>query len=284
MISYAQNHEDVLLNRIFRSQRSGFYIDVGAGHPCWDSVTRHFYDLGWQGINIEPRSGTFVELVRQRPRDLNLNVCVSEQAGSATFYEVDVRAVNRKRGDAGGLSTLDPSLAGQHRVRSDIHEYQVEVTTLTAICEAHAPSEISFVKIDVEGHEGQVIRSLDWRRFRPRVAVVEATEPCSTRPSHQAWEPVLLDANYRYATFDGLNRYYVRAEDEPLLEHFQTPVNVLDEYVPYEVVRLRRELSGPAHAAVRWTRSLAGRCCDLLRWPIGSRIARPRNPLAQAGG
>ena len=49
MISYAQNHEDVLLNRCFGSQASGFYIDVGAWEPVLHSVTHHFYEQGWHG-------------------------------------------------------------------------------------------------------------------------------------------------------------------------------------------------------------------------------------------
>ena len=54
MISYAQNQEDVLLRREFPDCTNGFYIDVGANDPVWDSVTKHFYDRGWHGINIEP--------------------------------------------------------------------------------------------------------------------------------------------------------------------------------------------------------------------------------------
>ena len=54
MVSYAQNHEDVLLRRVFPDEPNGFYIDVGANDPVRDSVTKHFYDRGWHGINIEP--------------------------------------------------------------------------------------------------------------------------------------------------------------------------------------------------------------------------------------
>jgi hypothetical protein len=43
MISYAQNHEDVLLERCFGTQQSGFYVDVGAWEPVLHSVTQHFY-------------------------------------------------------------------------------------------------------------------------------------------------------------------------------------------------------------------------------------------------
>ena len=53
-ISYAQNFEDVLLNRVFRDRLDGSYIDIGALHPTIDSVTKAFYDRGWSGINIEP--------------------------------------------------------------------------------------------------------------------------------------------------------------------------------------------------------------------------------------
>ncbi|MFN9402212.1 MAG: FkbM family methyltransferase, partial [Dolichospermum sp.] len=35
-ISYAQNFEDVLLNRLFKNKTRGFYIDVGALHPTFD--------------------------------------------------------------------------------------------------------------------------------------------------------------------------------------------------------------------------------------------------------
>ena len=47
-VSYAQNFEDVILNRIFKDKESGFYIDVGAHHPIYDSVTKAFYERGWQ--------------------------------------------------------------------------------------------------------------------------------------------------------------------------------------------------------------------------------------------
>ncbi|MBO9627365.1 MAG: hypothetical protein J7484_13455, partial [Microbacterium sp.] len=53
-LSYAQNREDVLLHRVFRGIENGRYIDIGAGHPRLDSVTKSLYELGWSGINIEP--------------------------------------------------------------------------------------------------------------------------------------------------------------------------------------------------------------------------------------
>src|SRR5262245_21135095 len=88
MISYAQNGEDVLLERLFRDVPVGTYIDVGANDPVDFSVTKHFYDRGWRGINIEPGPQAFARLCAQRPRDLNLNLGLAEVEGAACFYEL----------------------------------------------------------------------------------------------------------------------------------------------------------------------------------------------------
>ena len=53
MISYAQNAEDVVLARVFAGRNTGRYVDVGACDPVRDSVTKHFYDHRWRGINVE---------------------------------------------------------------------------------------------------------------------------------------------------------------------------------------------------------------------------------------
>lgn len=50
MVSYAQDAEDVLLQRAFPWKHRGFYIDAGASDPVHFSVTKHFYDWGWPGL------------------------------------------------------------------------------------------------------------------------------------------------------------------------------------------------------------------------------------------
>ena len=88
MISYAQNFEDVILARLFEGVRDGFYVDIGAAHPTELSVTRHFYDLGWSGINVEPIASHHALFERDRPRDVNVNAAAGAAPGEATFYEV----------------------------------------------------------------------------------------------------------------------------------------------------------------------------------------------------
>ncbi len=87
------------------------------------------------------------------------------------------------------------------------------VTTLAKLCAEHAPPVIDVLKIDVEGHEAEVLGGADFARWRPRVILVEAIEPLSMADSSQRFEPMLLGEGYRFAFFDNLNRWYVAEEE-----------------------------------------------------------------------
>lgn len=222
MLSYAQNGEDVVLARVFGDRDDGYYLDVGAFLPERGSVTKHFYDLGWHGINIEPASRAFEELHEARPRDVNLNICISDRAGLAPFYE----SVPPERSTlSAAVAMFAPDLCFAAR--------PVEVRTLADVCAEYGPAHIEFLKIDVEGHEAEVIAGADWRRWRPVVLVVEATVPGKAIPSQARWEPTLLAADYEFALFDGINRFYVRREDRELLPVLAVPANPHDDYVPH---------------------------------------------------
>jgi FkbM family methyltransferase len=234
-ISYAQNREDVLLARVLSSRKKGFYIDVGAHDPVTFSITKHFYDVGWHGINIEPSSDMFPRLCAARARDINLNFGLSNQEGIVEFYEATKGA---------GLSTFVRAEKERHaKAGFEFVQRQCKVTTLANICETYVHGEIDFISIDVEGYEREVIEGGDWKKWRPCIVVVEATKPGTTTPSHEDWESLLLKADYLFAMFDGLNRYYIRVEDKHLLPSLSTPVNVFDGYIPYEYLRQIEDLS-----------------------------------------
>ncbi|MEO6809318.1 MAG: FkbM family methyltransferase, partial [Isosphaeraceae bacterium] len=143
LVSYAQNHEDVLLHRAFRDQAAGFYVDIGANDPVFHSVTKLFYDRGWSGLNVEPNPAVYRTLQEGRPRDVNLNIGVSDREGTLTFYEVP--AIH-------GWSTFMPDLAERFRRQGlEVVERPVAVTTLVRLCERHVDRTIDFLKVDAEG-------------------------------------------------------------------------------------------------------------------------------------
>jgi FkbM family methyltransferase len=219
VISYAQNGEDILLRRVFDGQREGFYIDIGANDPIENSVTRLFSMAGWRGVNVEPVPSAFDRLRADRPLDVNLNLGVSDQAGSLRLYAMP---------GLESYTAIPEILTGYFGADPDaIIEHDIPVVTLREICEQYVLDRpIDFLKIDVDGHELPVIASGDWSQWRPRVVLVE------DHGTH-LWEPLLFGADYLLATFDGVNRYYVRSEDHALIPRFSPLPNFTDDFIPY---------------------------------------------------
>lgn len=221
-VSYAQNAEDVLLHRALRDVEKGTYVDAGAQHPTGDSITKAFYDRGWRGINIEPVPELFGALSKERPQDINVQAAAGSEDGEATIYRIP----------GTGLSTLDKSIADRHRAQGfKVEESLVTIRPIRSILDDAELQVLHFLKIDVEGFERQALEGMDFKRHRPWIVLVEATEPNTTIPSHHSWEPLLLREEYQFVLFDGLNRFYVANEHRELTDLLATPVNSGDTYI-----------------------------------------------------
>jgi FkbM family methyltransferase len=227
IISYAQRREDVLLFRALAGIEHGFYIDVGANDPTFDSVTRLFYERGWSGINVEPSPAWFDRLTAERPRDVNLRLALSDRQGSTEFHEIV----------GTGLSTVSETFAARHvEAGFERRTYDVPTETLAAVCKEHVRGDIHFLKVDVEGAEEAVLRGADSVSYRPWIVLVEATEPNSDTPTHEEWDPLLRESGYVFTLFDGLNRFYVAAERSELCPFLAFPA---DDYVLAATLRER---------------------------------------------
>jgi FkbM family methyltransferase len=212
-VSYAQRYEDLYLMRCFGERADGFYIDVGSGHPVYDNVSFAFYLKGWRGITVEPNPWLSQLSRAVRPRDRHVEALIGAAAGDAKFYLVQ---------DFHGLSTMIEGHA-----RSALEEFgkaadaiTVPRMTLRELCAGGAPATFDFLKVDVEGAEPEVLLSGDWRRYRPKVVVVEALAPYTLAPAWDGWEPFLAGHGYRYVWFDSLNRYYLAEEASDLAGAF----------------------------------------------------------------
>src|SRR5262249_55702398 len=86
-------------------------------------------------------------------------------------------------------------------------------------------------------------------KIRPWIILVEATLPNSQEESYYDWEPLLLNAGYEYAYFDGLNRYYVSGEHENLKAAFKAPPNVFDDFVISKQIESERRAEARAQKA-----------------------------------
>jgi FkbM family methyltransferase len=173
-------------------------------------VTKHFYDRGWRGVNVEPHPARHALLVAQRRRDVNLRVALGAERGERSLTLVG----------ATGLATFEPAFAenaerwvtANRPAPAAVSRILVEVVTLADVCRAHVPpaTAIDFLKIDVEGWEEQVLRGGDWDAYRPEILVIEAVAPLSDIPAWASWDGFVRAQRYAFIEFDGLNRWYRR--------------------------------------------------------------------------
>jgi len=166
-LSFSQEGEDGLLQRIFETKAFGFYVDVGSHHPQRFSNTYGFYLRGWNGINIDPLPGSKARFDALRQRDINLELAISDFPGELTYYSFEEPALN----------TFDP-ITAKSRHSPLLSNELIQVLRLSDVLDQHLhPSQnIDFLTIDVEGLDLQVLRSNDWNRYRPSYVLAEALE------------------------------------------------------------------------------------------------------------
>jgi FkbM family methyltransferase len=170
-LSYSQEGEDRVLTRFLDSRKAGFYVDIGAHHPVRFSNTYLFYEKGWRGINVEPSPAAIARFASLRHRDINVGIGVSENSGELIYYEFDDPALN----------TFDRELMQEREARTPyrvVRTSKVKVERLEKILADNLPGgqAIDFMSVDVEGFDLQVLRSNDWRRYRPQLVLVEALD------------------------------------------------------------------------------------------------------------
>lgn len=164
--SFSQEGEDMILDNLLRSKKTGFYIDIGAYHPLRFSNTM-FYQRGWHGLNIDAMPGSMKLFNRMRPRNINVEAGLSSTEGEMIYYIFKEKALN----------TFDAS--SLERLREEgfvpIKEVLVKVYTITQILDKYVGKnqEIDFMDIDVEGFDEKVLSQIDFNRYHPAYIMME---------------------------------------------------------------------------------------------------------------
>jgi len=167
-ISFSQEGEDMVLRRMYGYKQDGVYVDIGAHHPSIFSNTNYFYQAGWNGINIDALPGNKMHFDAERPRDINLELLVSENEGLTEFYLFEPSLMN----------TMSPQQAKENekfdwcKPKGTV---MVPSMPLGKLLDKYLSpgAKINFMSIDVEGAEMTVLRSNNWEKYIPDVLLVE---------------------------------------------------------------------------------------------------------------
>lgn len=173
--SYSQDGEDMLLRPLLMesvpsyANYKGFFVDIGAHHPFRFSNTMHFYELGWQGINVEPTPEAIGLFNQYRPNDINLNIGVGAEQTRQTLYCFNDSAFNSF--DKVTSESRDQDNSPVHITET----VEVDIYPLAQILDKHLPAgtTIDFMSVDVAGLDVKVLQSNNWAQYRPKFVLVE---------------------------------------------------------------------------------------------------------------
>ena len=188
--SYSLFQEDLFIKEYFKKKKKGFFIDVGSYHPLDGNNTHLLYKKGWQGINFDINSYSIKLFEFLRKRDINIHSGISKKKSKLTmFYRKEINMLN----------TLDEKIAKIH-FKNGYNKKDIQVNTLNFFISKHLKKlkKIDFINIDVEGAELDVLKSLNFKHYKPQLICIEI---------HNIKK--MYDTNYKYLKTNSIYNYLV---------------------------------------------------------------------------
>ena len=144
-------------------------MDIGCFHPTRHNNTYKMYKRGWSGINIDLNPLTIELFNFARAKDININAAISDKEEIKRLYFVD---------ELNTQNTLEANhllfLKNHHNLKEEeISHQEIKTKRLDRILDEHNFNDIDFMNIDVEGHELNIINSIDFVKYRIKYICIE---------------------------------------------------------------------------------------------------------------
>jgi FkbM family methyltransferase len=150
---WSQEMEDRWIDENLVLPDKGFFLDVGACYPKILSNTYFFEkSKGWDGLAIEPDPVYFSWLKPVRKCHLE-NVAISPTVGSVWFMP-KTKVLDKKNEDS----------------------IEVPCARLDNLLNKYSVTNIDLISIDIEGYEKVAWSTFDYKKYNPKVIIVEHTE------------------------------------------------------------------------------------------------------------
>jgi FkbM family methyltransferase len=190
-ISFSKSGDDIQLLKLIKKSNPGVYVDIGCWHPINASNTYFFYLRGWKGICIDPNP-ELKELYKNfRPRDIFVNCAIGSREEELKYYMLNdiYSSMNTLNYDF----IKDQNLDGQIKKIINIPLFSLKEVLDKSI---HEGDRLDFFDIDTEGFDLDVLKSNDWKKYRPKIIL---TETCMSIKNDINSELVIYleEMNYR---------------------------------------------------------------------------------------
>ena len=159
--NYSQFNEDLFLVDFFHNKKKGKFVDLGAFHPIRYNNTYLLYKKGWSGTNIDLNPVAIDMFNIARNRDINICALMSEKSNieKNVYYEHGFSAVN--------------SLVLTKELKKVLKKVKIMKTKTFDDLVSH---DFDFLNIDLEGHDYEVLRTINLKKNKPGLICIEILE------------------------------------------------------------------------------------------------------------
>ena len=196
---YAEFAEDIMVNRILKNFKKGFYLDVGAYHPYKGSLTQNLYKRGWKGLNLDISESSIDLFNIARPKDININCAVSDFNGETYYYENS--PINQQN-----------SLINQNEKQKKI---KIQCLKLSEILKLNNIDKVDYLNIDTEGNELKVLAGLDFNKINPFLFTIEDNSFDLKNLEKLEKINFLYEKKYELINIIGVTMFFVKKENVP---------------------------------------------------------------------
>ena len=165
----SQFGEEKFILSFFDKEYKGKFVDIGCFHPTRHNNTYKMYKSGWLGINIDLNPLTIDLFNFARKKDININAAISDTEENKTLYFVDELNTQNTL-EANHLSFL----INHHNLKKEeITEQIIKTKRLDKILDSYNFDDIDFMNIDIEGHELNILKSIDFFKYKIKFICIE---------------------------------------------------------------------------------------------------------------
>lgn len=156
----------MLLYQLLKKTKKGHYIDIGAHHPIRSSISYYFYLRGWEGICVEPNPTFIPDWSTYRKRDFLISKGVGSEKGFLEYFKLK---------DSERNTFSEEYLRAFNLHDQVVSSSKIQIISLKDVFDFFKNGEkVSFLNIDCEGFELDILKSNDWEIFRPEYIVLES--------------------------------------------------------------------------------------------------------------
>ena len=167
--SYSQFNDDIFIKKFFQN-KIGTYVDIGCHHPFRLSNTFLLYKNGWKGINIDLVQLNIDLFKIIRPKDINICCAISNKNETSKVYIPNGNLLSSEISIKKNYSNVIKKYHNNLFIIKKIKTYTFKKILKKFKIKIN---NIDFLKIDIEGKDFEVLKSINLKKYRPKLICIE---------------------------------------------------------------------------------------------------------------